>query len=88
MSSLVRTGIELGTADDIVTNRTSSKTGGGTVGVLTREIVPRAEYYEQALLLAMVGFVNHELFWTGVEENRDCVVEEVLKGYCCSKEEK
>ena len=46
MAALVRAGEELGVADDIVTKRVDSKRGGGTVGVLTNEIIPRGGYYE------------------------------------------
>ncbi len=88
MSSLVRAGLELGAADDVATGRMDSKRGGGTVGVLTADIVTREIYYEQAVVLAMTRFVRRDVFFKGVGEGRDDVegarvegiVEEFKKG--------
>ena len=61
VASLVRSGVELGVADDRVFGRSNSKQGEGAVGLLTRGAVTRAEYYEQALLLALIpfGLIEH-----------------------------
>ncbi len=48
---------ELGHADDQVFNRVNGKQGDGTVGMLTKGLVSRAEYYTHALHLALVPFV-------------------------------
>lgn len=33
-----------------------------TVGILTRELISRAEYYEHALVLALIPFIRPELY--------------------------
>jgi len=48
---------ELGHADDQVFNRVNGKQGDGTVGMLTKSLVSRAEYYTHALYLALIPFV-------------------------------
>ncbi|GMI15939.1 hypothetical protein TrLO_g3330 [Triparma laevis f. longispina] len=84
MAALVRKGVELGIADDIVTKREDSKLGGGTVGVLTNEIVSRGKYYEHAIVLAMTKFIQEEVFFKGCEggiELSDDVVKSFLEGH-------
>jgi len=49
--------MELGHADDALFKRVNSKQGDGTVGMLTKGIVSRAEYYDHALKLALIPFV-------------------------------
>ncbi|GMI46375.1 hypothetical protein TrCOL_g407 [Triparma columacea] len=71
MAHLVRAGIELGDADDIVTNRVNSKQGGGTVGVLTNNLVTRSLYYEQAVVLALVSYINNEVYDTSFEDVKE-----------------
>jgi len=69
MAAIVLDGEELGTADDVVTKRENSKQGGGTVGVLTDEIISRGAYYEHALVLAMSKFISQDVFFKGVGED-------------------
>ena len=69
MAALVWEGMELGDADDRVTGRVDSKQGLGTVGVLTRGVVGRKEYYVQPLVLAMVGWVEPEIYYKGCSES-------------------
>ncbi len=59
---LVNQGIELGIADDMVFNRQNSKQSNGAVGILTKDLIDRAEYYEPAVVLALIPFVNSELY--------------------------
>jgi|SRR5690606_12483890 len=59
---LVNEGMELGKADDLVFARENSKHQGGSVGILTHGIVERNEYYRQAIILALIPFLNEELF--------------------------
>lgn len=59
---LVLSGIELGHADDQVFNRENSKHGNGAVGILTHELIDRAAYYEPAVVLALIPFVNPSLY--------------------------
>ncbi len=58
LSKLVREGKELGDADDIIFNRTNSKQGDGTVGILTNQLITRATYYEHAAILALIPFIS------------------------------
>jgi inosine/xanthosine triphosphatase len=62
VSSLVKGGMELGEADDKVFGRSGGKGMDGTVGKLTSGIINRAEYYAQALQLALIPFTNPELY--------------------------
>jgi len=59
---LVLNGMELGHADDLVFKRENSKHGNGAVGILTHELIDRAAYYEPAVLLALIPFVNKDLY--------------------------
>lgn len=79
MAALVRSGIELGDADDFVTNRVDSKRGVGTVGVLTSEIITREKYYEHALILAMTKFIQREVFYSRVPDDKDDTNKEELE---------
>lgn len=59
---LINKGIELGHADDMVFKRKNSKQGNGAVGILTHNIIDRIEYYRHAVILALIPFVNPELY--------------------------
>jgi inosine/xanthosine triphosphatase len=60
--SLVRQGKELGEADDIVFGRSNSKQANGAIGILTGDVVDRAQLYEQAVILALIPFKNPQLY--------------------------
>jgi len=62
VSELVSQGMELGKADDLIFERENSKHEGGSVGILTHGIVNRAEYYRQAIILALIPFINSEMY--------------------------
>lgn len=62
VAHLVAGGIELGTANDMVFNQTNSKQKNGAVGLLTHNKIDRAELYRQAVILALIPFVNQELY--------------------------
>lgn len=62
VGSLVRSGMELGHADDKVFKQTHSKQKNGAVGLLTNDIIDRTEYYKQAVILALVPFINPEFY--------------------------
>ncbi len=62
VAQLVRQGHELGTADDIVFNRSNSKQENGAIGLLTGDVINRAQFYEMAVILALVPFKNPELY--------------------------
>lgn len=58
---LVREGMELGHADDAVFGRSNSKQEDGSVGLLTGGVIDRTLYYEHAVILALIPFVNPQL---------------------------
>jgi inosine/xanthosine triphosphatase len=60
VAELVRSGVELGHADDRVFGRSNSKQTNGAVGLLTRDLIDRAAYYEHAVVLALIPFMNRE----------------------------
>jgi inosine/xanthosine triphosphatase len=62
ISLLVRSGMELGHADDKVFNQIHSKQKNGAVGLLTNDIINRTEYYKQAVILALVPFIKPEFY--------------------------
>ncbi len=62
IAELVRQGKELGEADDIVFGRTNSKQENGAVGLLTGDVIDRAAYYFHAVILALIPFMNPELY--------------------------
>lgn len=62
IAKLVEDGMELGHADDKLFDRTNSKQGSGTVGILTNGLITRAEYYEHALMLALVPWIRPDVY--------------------------
>ncbi len=55
---LVESGKELGSASDIVFGESNLKQKAGTIGKLTKGIISREKYYVEAVVLALVPFVN------------------------------
>ncbi|TVP52762.1 MAG: inosine/xanthosine triphosphatase [Mongoliibacter sp.] len=62
ISQLIEGGMELGEADDKVFQRENSKQESGAVGILTQGAIDRKEYYQQAVVLALIPFINETLF--------------------------
>lgn len=62
VAALVRQGVELGEADDIVFQKSNSKQMNGAIGILTRDVIDRTQLYEQAVILALVPFKNQALY--------------------------
>lgn len=62
IQELVRQGIELGVADDMVFGRSNSKQSNGAVGILTKDLINRTAYYEPAVVLALIPFINPDLY--------------------------
>lgn len=62
VSALVRSGVELGEADDRVFARTNSKQSNGAVGLLTGDVIDRTGYYRDAVILALIPFKWPELY--------------------------
>jgi len=65
VAELVRQGVELGEADDLVFNRSNSKQENGAVGLLTGNVIDRLELYAHAVVLALIPFKNEDLFPAG-----------------------
>ena len=66
VAELIRQGKELGDADDIVFSRSNSKQDNGAVGLLTDNVIDRAQLYEHAMILALIPFKNRALYtWQG-----------------------
>jgi inosine/xanthosine triphosphatase len=64
VSRFVFEGMELGDADDLVFKKKNSKQQNGAVGLLTRDQLTREKLYEQAILLALIPYMNRELYPT------------------------
>lgn len=62
ISHLVAGGLELGAANDLVFNEANSKQKNGAVGLLTHNAVVRHDLYQQAVILALIPFVNPDLY--------------------------
>ncbi len=60
-AALVRGGLELGRADEVVFGGVNTKQKNGSVGLLTGDAVERRGYYEEAVVLALIPFRNREL---------------------------
>jgi inosine/xanthosine triphosphatase len=58
----ISSGHELGPAMDVLFKEKDSKTKGGAVGLLSNGLVSRAQLYEQPLLLALIPFLQKQLF--------------------------
>lgn len=62
VADLVRQGKELGEADDLIFRQTNSKQAAGAVGLLTDNVIDRAQLYEHAMILALIPFKNEALY--------------------------
>ncbi len=62
VAKLIAQGYELGHANDIIFNQTNSKQKQGAVGLLTKNKLTRSVLYQQAVQLALVPFINPDLF--------------------------
>ncbi|MCG6187934.1 inosine/xanthosine triphosphatase [Maribellus maritimus] len=62
IANLVKNGRELGAAIDVVFNRENSKQKQGAVGLLTKNEISRTQLYIQAVQLALIPFINPDLF--------------------------
>ncbi len=65
VGELIRQGMELGEADDVVFGRTNSKQANGAIGLLTGDVIDRMELYAHAVALALVAFRNPGLYGGG-----------------------
>lgn len=67
VARLVRSGLELGDADDQVFGRTNSKQNQGAVGLLTDGVIDRQELYEPAVILALAPVAKPGLYELGID---------------------
>lgn len=58
VAQLVRYGYELGDADDAVFGYSNSKQQNGSVGILTHDRIDRTDFYTEAVILALIPFMN------------------------------
>ncbi|MEA4812501.1 MAG: inosine/xanthosine triphosphatase [Anaerolineaceae bacterium] len=59
---LIKSGYELGDADDIFYKRKNSKQRNGSIGLLTKDLFTRTSLYVEAVMLALVPFKNPEIY--------------------------
>lgn len=62
VAKLIEKGYELGIANDIIFNEDNSKQKTGAVGILTKDRITRTELYKQAVQLAIIPFINYNLY--------------------------
>ena len=62
VGELIRGGMELGDADDIVFGKTNSKQSNGAIGLLTHDVITRGSFYTEAVCMALIPFKNPELY--------------------------
>ncbi len=61
VARLVRSGIELGKANDSFFGVENSKHDLGAGGLLTKGVLKRPEYYSQAVILALIPHINQNM---------------------------
>ncbi len=62
VAKLVESGLELGVANDRVFKKKNSKQNNGAAGLLTHNHIDRKELYRQAVILALIPFINPDLY--------------------------
>ena len=69
MADMIRSGMEMGDADDAIFGLTNSKQQMGAVGLMTKGAVDRTSLYREAVILALMPFLNPELFPESFKSN-------------------
>lgn len=64
IANLIRQGMEQGEADDFIFGQENSKQASGGVGLLTNDLITRAQLYAMAVKLALIPFLQQELYPT------------------------
>ena len=62
VSELIKQGMELGEADDVVFGGNNSKQKNGSVGILTKDLITRTSFYDNSVILALIPFLNEDLY--------------------------
>ncbi len=68
ITELIHQGMEQGEADDLVFGQANSKQASGGVGLLTNDLITRAELYAMAVKLALIPFIQAKLYPTVIEK--------------------
>ncbi len=63
VAAYVRSGVELGHADDLVFGTTNSKQMNGAIGILTNDVITREELYRPAVIMAIIPFSKPDMFF-------------------------
>ncbi|HMN12165.1 MAG TPA: inosine/xanthosine triphosphatase [Bellilinea sp.] len=63
LADLIRQGLELGDADDLIFGRNNSKQENGAIGILTGDLITRQTYYTPAVIMALIPFKNPDLYF-------------------------
>lgn len=67
VAELIRQGLELGDADDVVFGGSNTKQKNGSIGLLTDDTLDRTEYYAQTVIMALIPFKNPRLNWSAAQ---------------------
>lgn len=60
---LIKQGKELGEAMDILTGLKDTKRGPGAIGLLTKGVIDRTKLYRDAVIYALIPFINNYYTW-------------------------
>jgi inosine/xanthosine triphosphatase len=63
VTTRLKTGHELGNVMDALFNENNIKQKGGAIGLFTNQLLTRSSVYYQALILALVPFLNQDLIF-------------------------
>ena len=67
VARLIRSGLELGDADDQVFGKSNSKQINGALGLLTNDVMSRTSLYTDMIAMALIPFKNANLTFLSVE---------------------
>lgn len=62
LMTLIKQGIELGVANDIIFGTTNSKQSNGHFGLMTKDVLTRQSCYSDAVVSALARFIHSHLF--------------------------
>lgn len=62
IADLIKSGMDLGAADDQVFKRRGSNKEEGAVGIMTHKVIDRITAFEHATILALIPFKNPDLY--------------------------
>lgn len=62
MAEMIKGGMEMGDADDMIFGTVNSKQKLGAIGLLTNGVIDRTKLYKDGVILALIPFLNPELY--------------------------